>query len=89
MSSFVFSFVGSQRYSEETISQIREGLTSRLGNLNFTINKVREIKRNESTGKIRCIVNNILKKTSTKELYNQLYDLKKQNGTHSLLALIF
>jgi len=79
----VFSFVGSQRYSEETIPQIREGLTSRLGNLNFTINKVREIKRNESTGKIRCIVNNILKKTSTKELYNQLYDLKKQNGTHS------
>jgi len=79
----VFSFVGSQRYSEETIPQIHEGLTSRLGNLNFTINKVREIKRNESTGKIRCIVNNILKKTSTKELYNQLYDLKKQNGTHS------
>lgn len=79
----VFSFVGSAKYTEETIPQIREGLTSRLGNLNFTINKVREIKRNESTGKIRCIVNNILNKTSTKELYNQLYDLKKQNGTHS------
>jgi histidinol-phosphate/aromatic aminotransferase/cobyric acid decarboxylase-like protein/phenylacetate-coenzyme A ligase PaaK-like adenylate-forming protein len=79
----VFSFVGSAKYNDETISQIREGLTSRLGNLNFKINKVREIKRNESSGKIRCIVNNLLSKTPTGELYKKLYDLKKQNGTHS------
>ncbi len=78
-----FSFVGSNLYSGETITQIREGLTSRLGNLNFKINKVREIKRNESTGKIRCIVNNLSSKTSPQELYEKLYDLKKQNGTHS------
>jgi len=79
----VFSFVGSNRYTEETIPQIKEGLISRLGNLNFTINKVREIKRNESTGKIRCIINNLSNKKSYQELYAKLYDLKKQNGTHS------
>ena len=78
----VFSFVPSDRYTEETIPQIKEGLNSRLGNLIFKINKVREIKRNESTGKIRCIVNNILK-TSNDDLYKKLYDLKQQNGTHS------
>jgi histidinol-phosphate/aromatic aminotransferase/cobyric acid decarboxylase-like protein/phenylacetate-coenzyme A ligase PaaK-like adenylate-forming protein len=78
-----FSFVGSNQYSEKTISEIKEGLTSRLGNLNFTITKVREIKRNETTGKIRCIVNNILSSYSSKELYDKLYNLKKQNGTHS------
>lgn len=78
-----FNFVASLKYNDQTIPQIKEGLVSRLGNLNFTINKVREIKRNESTGKIRCIINNTLKKTPTKELYGKLYDLKKQNGTHS------
>lgn len=79
----IFSFVASDRYSEDTIEQIREGLFSRLGNLNFKINKVREIKRNESTGKIRCIVNDTLKTSSNEELYRKLYELKKQNGTHS------
>lgn len=79
----VFNFVGSVKYCENTIPQIKEGLTSRLGNLNFTINKVREIKRNEKTGKIRCIVNNILNKNQNEDLYQKLYDLKKQNGTHS------
>jgi histidinol-phosphate/aromatic aminotransferase/cobyric acid decarboxylase-like protein/phenylacetate-coenzyme A ligase PaaK-like adenylate-forming protein len=79
----VFSFVGSSKYTEQTIPQIREGLTSRLGNLNFKINKVREIKRNESTGKIRCIINNLSNKTPTEDLYKKLYELKEQNGTHS------
>lgn len=79
----VFIFVGSSSYNEDTISQIQEGLQSRLGNLNFKINKVREIKRNENTGKIKCIINNILSKTSNEDLYAKLYDLKKQNGTHS------
>lgn len=79
----VFSFVASEKYTEETLSQIEEGLRSRLGNLNFKINKVREIKRNESTGKIRCIINDTLSKTSNEELYQKLYELKKQNGTHS------
>jgi len=77
-----FNFVPSDRYDKNTISQIEEGLNSRLGNLIFKINKVREIKRNENTGKIRCIVNNLLK-ISNDELYKKLYDLKEQNGTHS------
>lgn len=79
----IFNFVGSNKYSEDTISQIREGLISRLGDLNFKINKVREIKRNETTCKIRCIINETLNKLSNKNLYEKLYDLKKQNGTHS------
>jgi phenylacetate-CoA ligase len=40
MNDIVFSFVPSEKYTEETQSQIEEGLRSRLGNLNFRINKV-------------------------------------------------
>jgi len=79
----VFNFVPSEKYTNETLQQIQEGLGSRLGNLNFKINKVREIKRNESTGKVRCIINDTLSKTSSEELYQKLHQLKKQNGTHS------
>lgn len=79
-----FNFVASDRYSENTIGDIRNGLQARLGNLEFTINKVREIQRNKTSGKIRCIVNELLKSnTDKKYVYDQLKELKEQNGTHS------
>ena len=81
----VFNFVASNRYSENTINDIKAGLFARLGNLNFTVNKVREIQRSKVSGKIRCIVNETLKSGQDKShLYAQLKDLKEQNGTHSL-----
>lgn len=80
----VFNFVASEKYSENTISDIRSGLQSRLGNLNFTINKVREIQRSKVSGKIRCIVNELLNSdVDKKNIYDQLKKLKEQNGTHS------
>lgn len=80
----VFNFVASDRYSENTINDIKAGLSARLGNLNFTVNKVREIQRSKVSGKIRCIVNETLKSGQDKShLYTQLKDLKEQNGTHS------
>lgn len=80
----VFNFVASNRYTESTIDDIKAGLSARLGNLNFTINKVREIQRSKVSGKIRCIINETLKSGQDKShLYAQLKDLKEQNGTHS------
>ena len=55
----IFNFIPSDKYSDKTINEIRFGLISRLGELNFTINKLKEIKRNENSGKIRCIINKI------------------------------
>jgi histidinol-phosphate/aromatic aminotransferase/cobyric acid decarboxylase-like protein len=79
-----FNFVASNCYSENTISDIRSGLRARLGYLNFSINRVREIQRNQTSGKIRCIVNEILKTSIDKEdIYEKLKDLKEQNGSHS------
>lgn len=53
----IFNFVASEKYKQVTIDEIRLGLTARLGELSFEINKVDEIKRNEDSGKIRCIIN--------------------------------
>ena len=53
----VFNFVTSDKYTDNTINDIKSGLTARLGDLNFEINKVSEIKRNDNSGKIRCIIN--------------------------------
>jgi len=80
----VFNFVASERYTDNTINDIRLGLSSRLGNLNFTINKVREIQRSKVSGKIRCIINETLNSNKDKtHLYQQLKNLKEENGTHS------
>jgi hypothetical protein len=53
----VFNFIASDKYTDNTINDIKSGLLARLGDLNFEINKVSEIKRNENSSKIRCIVN--------------------------------
>ena len=44
-------------YDSESHKMIMEGLEKRLGNVKFEINEVKEIKRDQTTGKIRCIVN--------------------------------
>jgi phenylacetate-CoA ligase len=53
----IFNYVESQSHNEITKKEIETGLQARLGNLNFEINRVEEIPRNESSGKIRCIIN--------------------------------
>lgn len=53
----IFNFVPSSKYGGNTIPEIKQGLVARLGELKFEINKVEEIKRNENSGKIKCIIN--------------------------------
>ena len=54
-----FNFVRSDKYSDQTLDDIRKGLISRLGDIKIEIEEVAEIKRNIKNGKIRCIINNI------------------------------
>ena len=44
---------------DETISLVKAGLTQRLGELSIDIKVVDHIERNKTTGKIRCIFNEI------------------------------
>ena len=46
-------------FSTETEGQVEKGLKQRLGNINIMIRLKDEIDRNEKTGKIRCILNEI------------------------------
>lgn len=81
-----FTFVPSAEFNESTINNIKLGLESRLGKMNIKINKVREIKRNESTGKIKTIINQINNENVNEGkdiIYQQLKKLKEDNGTHS------
>ena len=54
-----FNFIRSDKYSDQTLDDIRKGLISRLGDIKIEIEEVAEIKRNIRNGKIRCIINNI------------------------------
>ena len=55
----VFEFVRNTFYSTQTYEDIKKGLNSRLGDLNFQIEEVSEISRHPNSGKIRCIINEI------------------------------
>ena len=52
-----FLLVPNEKYTDETVDEVRRGLRDRLGNLNIHIKVVDEIKRSTTTGKVRCIFN--------------------------------
>ena len=52
-----FKYVPSEVYNKNTYRDILLGLEERLGNMDFKISKVDEIKRDKKTGKIRTIIN--------------------------------
>jgi len=54
-----FNYVQSPDYSDDITEEIRSGLGSRLGDMEYQINKVDEIKRNKNTNKFKCIINNV------------------------------
>ena len=53
----VFYYISDGEKSSEIENKIWMGLSARLGELNFVINKVPEITRNPRSGKIRAIIN--------------------------------
>ena len=54
-----FNYVQSPDYSDDITEEIRMGLGSRLGDMEYQINKVDEIKRNKGTNKFKCIINKV------------------------------
>ena len=54
-----FNYVQSPDYSDDITEEIRIGLGSRLGDMEYQINKVDEIKRNKGTNKFKCIINKV------------------------------
>jgi len=52
-----FLLVPNEKYNENTIDEINNGLRDRLGNLDINIKVVDEIERSTTTGKVRCIFN--------------------------------
>lgn len=55
----VFNYVQNSDCGDDIKSDIIEGLSSRLGEMNYTINRVDEIKRDLKTNKIRSIINEV------------------------------
>ena len=53
----VFYYISDGEKNSEVENKIWMGLSARLGELNFVINKVPEITRNSRSGKIRVIIN--------------------------------
>ena len=57
----IFNYVQRPDYAYDIKGDIMNGLTSRLGDMNFTINMVDEIQRDPKSQKIRSIINEIMK----------------------------
>ena len=55
----VFNYVQRSDYAYDIKDDIMNGLTSRLGDMNFTINMVDEIQRDPISQKIRSIINEV------------------------------
>jgi phenylacetate-CoA ligase len=55
----IFNYVQNSDYDFDIKDDIMKGLTSRLGDMNYTINQVDEIKRDLRTNKIRSIINEV------------------------------
>jgi phenylacetate-CoA ligase len=55
----VFNYVQNSDCGDDIKSDIIKGLSSRLGEMNYTINRVDEIKRDLKTNKIRSIINEV------------------------------
>jgi phenylacetate-CoA ligase len=55
----VFKLVKDEKFTEDTFIKIQSGLTQRMGYVNIRFEIVDEIERNKTSGKIRCIFNEI------------------------------
>ena len=55
----IFNYVQNPYCVDDITNDIIEGLKSRLGKMNYTINRVDEIKRDLKTNKIRSIINEV------------------------------
>ena len=57
----IFNYVQSPSYSHDIKDDILSGLSSRLGDMNYTVNKVNQIERDSKSQKIKSIINEAVK----------------------------
>ena len=55
-----FNYTQNPRDQEDIRGKIVEGLRARLGEMNYVIRRVDEIKRDVGTNKFKCIINNMV-----------------------------
>ena len=54
-----FNLVKNESFNQNTLNLIENGLKNRIGDVNISFNFVQEIERSKTTGKVRCIFNEI------------------------------
>ena len=57
----IFNYVQSPTYAYDIKDDILSGLSSRLGDMNYTVNKVDQIERDSKSQKIKSIINEVAK----------------------------
>ena len=57
----IFNYVQSPDYADDLRDDIISGLSSRLGEMNYTVNKLDEIERDPVSQKIKSIINEVAK----------------------------
>ena len=55
-----FNYVQAPQYAYDIGEEILSGLKSRLGDMNYQINMVEDIKRDEKTNKFKSIINKVI-----------------------------
>lgn len=55
----IFKIVKNEKFNSNTLNLIEDGLKKRIGDVTITFDFVEEIERNKTTGKVRCIFNEI------------------------------
>ena len=56
----IFNYVQNPDYNNDITEDILGGLSSRLGDMNYSVNKVDDIKRNLKTQKFKNIINEVV-----------------------------
>ena len=56
----IFNYVQNPDHSNDITEDILGGLSSRLGDMNYSVNKVDDIKRNLKTQKFKNIINEVV-----------------------------
>ncbi len=57
----IFNYVQSPDYAYDIKDDILSGLSARLGNMNYTVNKLEEIERDPKSQKVKSIINEVVK----------------------------
>ena len=57
----IFNYVQRPDYAYDLRDDIISGLSSRLGDMNYTVNKVDQIERDSKSQKIKSIINEVAK----------------------------